>query len=496
MPTSAEKSTRTNNASKRLGRFTRTKMDSRNFWKKKVSGCFPEHGAIFMSNRNTLKECFERSLFGLPDNFSSFVKNVKAGMILFLFQFEDRKLYGVFKAISDGGMNIVPRAYASSGKQFPAQVKFTPILRCDSLFENEFSDVIRDNYFTPKKFHFGLSKDQVQSLVSLFESRKREVPRSLHRKKRKNRKWDFQVIEDVLMKGRVTNTRKRKLNTPGTSVTSEQEPEELTLSPESCGKCENIHFDDDAYDPENPGFNYPVGSGAHSAASYESHELPTLKKKKGDSNILEEDTENFIPLCSTDNSDLEDGEIDNFSECSEEKQIEFDMLVGNDVFSIPVPRFLLSNEEYNKIDDTSSVAVSDLQSKDESDNLNSLQDFQSKDESDNLNSLRDLQSKDESDNLNSLLSKGLYSDEPKTRTSVFSRLSFSSRGIASKNQNDSNGKDLSRAKHEYQYGEREEITQQSDGTMHKRASVFQRLTGDDVAPQIHFMAGLNEGTSG
>ncbi|WJX72988.1 hypothetical protein P8452_56816 [Trifolium repens] len=204
MPTSAEKSTRTNNASKRLGRFTRTKMDSRNFWKKKVSGCFPEHGAIFMSNRNTLKECFERSLFGLPDNFSSFVKNVKAGMILFLFQFEDRKLYGVFKAISDGGMNIVPRAYASSGKQFPAQVKFTPILRCDSLFENEFSD----------------------------------------------------------------------------------------------------------------------------------------------------------------------------------------------------------------------------------------------------------------------------------------------------NQNDSNGKDLSRAKHEYQYGEREEITQQSDGTMHKRASVFQRLTGDDVAPQIHFMAGLNEGTSG
>jgi hypothetical protein len=332
--------------------------------------------------------------------------------------------------------------------------------------------------------------------VSLFESRKREVPRSLHRKKRKNRKWDFQVIEDVLMKGRVTNTRKRKLNTPGTSVTAEQEPEELTLSPESCGKCENIHFDDDAYDPENPGFNYPVGSGAHSAASYESHELPTLKKKKGDSNILEEDTENFIPLCSTDNSDLEDGEIDNFSECSEEKQIEFDMLVGNDVFSIPVPRFLLSNEEYNKIDDTSSVAVSDLQSKDESDNLNSLQDFQSKDESDNLNSLRDLQSKDESDNLNSLLSKGLYSDEPKTRTSVFSRLSFSSRGIASKNQNDSNGKDLSRAKHEYQYGEREEITQQSDGTMHKRASVFQRLTGDDVAPQIHFMAGLNEGTSG
>ncbi|PNX95978.1 hypothetical protein L195_g004351 [Trifolium pratense] len=442
-------------------------MDSKDFRKKRVSGCFPEHGAIFMSNRNTLQECFGRSLFGLPDSFSSFVKNVKAGMILFLFQFEDRKLHGVFKAISDGGMNIVPRAYASSGKQFPAQVKFTSILRCDPLFENEFSDVIRDNYYTPKKFHFGLSKDQVQNLMWLFKSRKREVPRSLHQKKRKNRKWDFQVIEDKLMKGRVTNTWKRKLNNPGTSVTAEQESAKLILSPESCGKCESIHFNDDAYDPENPGFNYSVGSGAHSAASSESHELPTMQEKKGDSDILEEESENFIPLCSTDNSDLEDGEIDN---CSEENQIDLDMLLGNYVSSIPIPRFLLSNnEECNKVDDSSSVAVSDLQSKDESEHLNSL------------------------------LSKGLYSDEPKTQTSVFSRLSFSSKGIASKNRNDANGKHLSRAKHQYQYEQREKITQKSDGTKHKkRDSVFMRLTGasDDFAPRIHFMAGLKEGTSG
>ncbi|KAI5440725.1 hypothetical protein KIW84_010264 [Lathyrus oleraceus] len=136
------------------------KMDSRVFCKKKVSGFFPEDGAIFMSNRSTLKECFERSLFGLPDTFSGFVKNVKAGMILFLFEFEERKLYGVFKAITDGGMNIVPHAYASSGKQYPSQVKFTTILHCDPLFEDEFCDVIRDNYFSTYKFNFGLCKDQ------------------------------------------------------------------------------------------------------------------------------------------------------------------------------------------------------------------------------------------------------------------------------------------------------------------------------------------------
>lgn len=196
------------------------KKDSRDFGKRKVSGNFPEDGAIFMSNRSTLKECFQRNLFGLPDSFADFVHNIKAGMILFVFEFEARKLYGVFKAISDGGMNIVPHAYVSSGKQYPSQVvicifilclpfsnsfpqlwhklilyfylyfafpnilirfyfynilyefiyvygfdqvKFTTILRCDPLSEDEFCDVIRDNYFTTYKFKFGLSKDQVCS---------------------------------------------------------------------------------------------------------------------------------------------------------------------------------------------------------------------------------------------------------------------------------------------------------------------------------------------
>jgi len=105
-------------------------MDAGDLCKNKESGFLPEHGAIFMSNRSTLKECFERNLFGLPVNFSDFVKNVKAGMILFLFEFEERKLHGVFEAITDGSMNIAPRAYVSSGKQFPAQVViFTFILR-------------------------------------------------------------------------------------------------------------------------------------------------------------------------------------------------------------------------------------------------------------------------------------------------------------------------------------------------------------------------------
>ncbi|CAL5187121.1 unnamed protein product [Lathyrus oleraceus] len=440
------------------------KMDSRVFCKKKVSGFFPEDGAIFMSNRSTLKECFERSLFGLPDTFSGFVKNVKAGMILFLFEFEERKLYGVFKAITDGGMNIVPHAYASSGKQYPSQVKFTTILHCDPLFEDEFCDVIRDNYFSTYKFNFGLCKDQIEGLMWLFNSRKHEVPHSLHQKRKRKRKWDFQIIENELMKGRFTNTQKRKLvSNDGASVTDEQEVENLSLSPRSCGNCKSIQFHDDAYDPENPGFNHSVGSGAHSAASYESHELPSFQNKKGNLPILEEETEDFIPLCSTDNSDLEDGELDDFSESSEEKQIGLDMLEGNEVSYIPVPRFLMSDKESNRLCDSSPTGVSNLQSKDETDTLPS---------------------------------KGMYSDKTKNRTSVFSRLNFLSKGITSENQNDINGKDIAKYHYRYGYQKMEEVAQQiEDGRMYKRASVFMRLTSvSDTVPQIHSMTGLDDGT--
>lgn len=82
----------------------------------------PEFGAIFMSNSATISECLQMKLFGLPASFCDFVKQVKAGMTLFLFEYETRKLHGVFEAASDGEMNIIHNAYSSSGKQYPAQV--------------------------------------------------------------------------------------------------------------------------------------------------------------------------------------------------------------------------------------------------------------------------------------------------------------------------------------------------------------------------------------
>ncbi|KAJ1385425.1 Development/cell death domain [Sesbania bispinosa] len=336
-------------------------MDSRNLCRRKeVSGRFPEYGAIFMSNRSTLKECFEKSLLGLPE----------------------RKLYGVFKAISDGTMNIVPHAYTSSGRSFPAQVKFTTIWHCDPLFENEFRDAIQDNYFGIHKFNFGLSKDQIQSLLWLFNSRKLKIQNSLHHNKRKNKEQDFEPVEGELKKGRFTEIQisERKLNMDhGISVIAEPEVERVSLSSDSCRKSESIHFDDDAYDPEHPGFDHSVVSGTHFAAGHESHELLPLQQKEGNLHIFAEETEDYIPLFSPDHSDLEEESFD-LHECSEEKQIELAMFVGNKMSLIPLPQIPFASPHGTpcyKVDESSFAAHSmadadDFQSKDGSNHFKSL----------------------------------------------------------------------------------------------------------------------------
>lgn len=100
----------------------RTRLKFRDTGRGMGGGQLPEVGAIFMSNAGTKEECLEKMLFGLPYSHVDFVRRVKAGMILFLFEYERRELHGVFEAASDGEVNIISSAYTSSGKQFPAQV--------------------------------------------------------------------------------------------------------------------------------------------------------------------------------------------------------------------------------------------------------------------------------------------------------------------------------------------------------------------------------------
>lgn len=87
-----------------------------------VSGSIPKFGAIFMANVETKKECLKHKVFALPPSMAEFVENIKAGMVLFLFEYKKRQLFGVYQASSNGAMNIVPHAFKYSGRHYPAQV--------------------------------------------------------------------------------------------------------------------------------------------------------------------------------------------------------------------------------------------------------------------------------------------------------------------------------------------------------------------------------------
>jgi hypothetical protein len=85
-------------------------------------------GAIIICNRLTKRDFFQYKLFALPGYATTFIKKIRAGMLLFLFEFEERKLYGVFEAASDGALDILPDAFASLWKFRPAQVSMLLLL--------------------------------------------------------------------------------------------------------------------------------------------------------------------------------------------------------------------------------------------------------------------------------------------------------------------------------------------------------------------------------
>ena len=66
-------------------------------------------------------------LTGLPTNHFSYVKNIDPGLPIFLFNYSDRKLHGIFEASSKGKMYIDPYAWidddlALERTQHPAHV--------------------------------------------------------------------------------------------------------------------------------------------------------------------------------------------------------------------------------------------------------------------------------------------------------------------------------------------------------------------------------------
>ncbi|KAK9699980.1 hypothetical protein RND81_08G208500 [Saponaria officinalis] len=133
-------------------------------------------GLIFVCKKTTFNECFSKKLFGLPGAHFAYVQKVTPGMPLFLFNCTDRKLFGIFEAVSSGQMNIDKRAWTSDASEltpFPAQVRMKIRMSCLPLVEEQFKPILIKNYFNqqdPHLFWFELDQNQTQGLTSLLSA--------------------------------------------------------------------------------------------------------------------------------------------------------------------------------------------------------------------------------------------------------------------------------------------------------------------------------------
>ncbi|KAG5095456.1 hypothetical protein JHK84_051044 [Glycine max] len=130
-------------------------------------------GIIFGCKNATMKECLSKQLFGLPAHHFCYVKNIDPGLPLFLFNYTDRKLNGIFEAASSGRMFIDPYGWTTDGSertQYPAQVQICVRLKCHPLPEDKFKEVIADNYYTHNRFYFELDHAQTSKLISLLSA--------------------------------------------------------------------------------------------------------------------------------------------------------------------------------------------------------------------------------------------------------------------------------------------------------------------------------------
>lgn len=77
-------------------------------------------GFMFACGESTEAECVTRMLFGTDRTYGPVVIRIRKGDLLFLNNLDTENLHGVFRAVTDGGFNIEPKAWKGG---YPYQVR-------------------------------------------------------------------------------------------------------------------------------------------------------------------------------------------------------------------------------------------------------------------------------------------------------------------------------------------------------------------------------------
>ena len=145
----------------------------------------PAAGVIFGCTNATFEECFQRKVVGLPRKYIPLVQSiVPMRTLLFVFNYSDRQLHGVYLAASPGGENLIPAAFAEAARvvpaaftdarldaspaesPFPAQCMFEVVEETAPCPEAEFKHVLE--YTVRQRFKFKLSAWQTRDLVGIL----------------------------------------------------------------------------------------------------------------------------------------------------------------------------------------------------------------------------------------------------------------------------------------------------------------------------------------